>query len=147
LAFEAALALAEAAEAVIPLEAGEATERTLAGFSPDLDRLRAGTARDGVVVPELVRQLRAAVGDPYGAHVHFGATSQDVIDTGLALGLARVFAIRSGRLGALCEQLDALSARDGALGTMAHTRMQAAIPVPAARKIESWRAPLSRHLA
>ena len=147
LAFETALALAEAAEAVIPLEAGEATERALAGFSPDLMRLRAGTTQDGVVVPELVRQVRASLGDPHGAHVHFGATSQDVIDTGLALRLARVLDILSGRLGGLCEQLDALSARDGTIETMAHTRMQVAIPVPAARKIESWRAPLSRHLA
>ena len=49
-------------------------------------KLRAGVARDGVVVPELVRQMREAVGEPHGASVHFGATSQDVIDTALMLG-------------------------------------------------------------
>ena len=49
--------------------------------------LRAGVAKDGVIVPELVRQLRAAVGEPHDASVHFGATSQDVIDTGLVLRL------------------------------------------------------------
>jgi 3-carboxy-cis,cis-muconate cycloisomerase len=146
IAFETALAVAEAAEAVIPLEAGEAIEHALSGFIPDVARLRTGIANDGVVVPEFVRQLRARVGEPHGQHVHFGATSQDPIDTSLALRLARVLDILAARLTSLCDQLDALAARDGGIETMGHTRMQAAIPVPASRKIESWRAPLVRHL-
>jgi len=43
-------------------------------FQPDLSVLAAGTARDGMVVPEWVAQLRRAVAPPHGAHVHFGAT-------------------------------------------------------------------------
>ena len=58
----------------------------LASFRPDMAKLRAGVARDGVVVPELVRQIKQAVGEPHGASVHLGATSQDVIDTALVLG-------------------------------------------------------------
>lgn len=144
--FEAGLARAEAAEGVIASEAGEAIVRAIAGFAPDMAALRAGTARDGVVVPELVKQLRAAVGEPYGASVHFGATSQDVIDTGLALRLAGVMPILARRIGEVVAILSAIEARDGAVETMGHTRMQAAIAVPAARKIASWRDPLQRHL-
>ena len=55
--------------------------------SPAMAELRQATGRDGVVVPELVRQLRLSVGEPHGQHVHFGATSQDVIDTALMLRL------------------------------------------------------------
>ena len=55
--------------------------------SPDRAALRSATARDGVVVPELVRQLRAAVGEPHAASLHYGATSQDVVDTSLSLRL------------------------------------------------------------
>lgn len=147
LAFERALAEAEAAEGVIPTAAAAAIDTALAAFRPDIGRLREGTARDGTTGPELVRQLRAAVGDPHGESVHFGATSQDVVDTGLAIRLARVLALLRGRLQALVAALDAFTARTGAVATMAHTRMQAAIPVPASRKIASWRAPLARHLA
>ena len=144
-AFEAALADAEAEAGVIPAEAGAAIAAALSGFEPDMTHLRARTARDGVAVPALVEQLRRAVGEPHGRHVHFGATSQDATDTGLAIRLARVAGILEHRIDRLVEALDALIERDGTVTVMAHTRMQAAIPVPASRKIASWRDPLVRH--
>ena len=145
LSFEAALAAAEAEERLIDSDAAVAIATALDTFEPDMDELRAGTARDGVVVPELVRQLRAAVGELHASRLHLGATSQDVIDTSLAMRLARAIAVIEARLDAVVEQLGGLEARDGALETMAHTRMQAAIPVSASRKIASWREPLERH--
>lgn len=145
--FEATLAAAQAAEGLIPKAAGAAIPDALKDFQPDIAGLRAATARDGVIVPELVRQMRSAVGGAAAAHVHFGATSQDVIDTGLALRLRKAGEIFDQRLGRLLEEFDALVSRDGAVETMGHTRMQAAIPVPASRKILSWRDPLIRHRA
>ena len=145
LAFEAALARAEGAEGVVPSEAARHIGGELRRFRPDVAALRAGVARDGVVVPELVRQLRQAIGEPHQQYVHFGATSQDVIDTGLSLRLSRAAAILGARLQGLVAALDALAVRDGAAEVMAHTRMQAAMPVPASRKIASWRDPLVRH--
>lgn len=144
-AFEVALAQAEAEAGVIPVEAGPAIADALAGFPADREALRAGVARDGVVVPTLVAQMRRAVGEPFAGHVHFGATSQDVIDTSLAVRLGRVVGVLDERLGVVLDLLGEIAARDGTIETMAHTRMQAAIPVPAARKIASWRDPIARH--
>lgn len=146
LLFESALAQAEAAEGLIEAEAGEAITEALKAFRPDIDALRAGAARDGLVVPELVSQLRRHVGETHGKSVHFGATSQDVVDTGLALRLVRLLALLKVRLEAVVMALQALDEASGAIETMAHTRMQAAIAVPARRKIRSWREPLVRHL-
>jgi len=146
LRFEAALAEAEGAEGVIPADAANAIAAAAPSVPLHHAALREATLRDGVIVPELVRQLRAAVGMPHDAYVHFGATSQDVIDTGLAIRLAGILPILDDRLASLAAALDALDARDGAIETMGHTRMQAAIPVPAGRKILSWRDPLLRHL-
>ena len=145
LAFEQALADAEAREGVIPEASAKMIAAAVAKFEPDVPALRAGAARDGVIVPELVRQLRAAVGDPHGADLHFGVTSQDVLDTALALRLIPLLDAFALRLDALIVALDALLARDGHIAVMAHTRMQQAIMVTAARKIESWRGPLLRH--
>jgi 3-carboxy-cis,cis-muconate cycloisomerase len=145
--FEAALAAAEAEKRVIAEAAGKAVAEAIAGFAPDIGKLREATARDGVVVPELVRQLRTAVGKPHAEYVHFGATSQDVIDTGFALRIGKVLDILQDRIDALIERLGELDMRDGAIPVMAHTRMQAAIEVPASRKILSWREPLLRHRA
>lgn len=143
-AFETALAEAEAAHGLIPAEAARTIATALAGFVPDIAELKRGTARDGVVVPELVRQMREAVGEA-GPHLHFGATSQDVIDTSLSLRLVGVLDLLAARLDLVIAGLDGLMARDGALPSMGHTRMQAAIPVTAGRKIASWTAPLKRH--
>ena len=91
--FELALSRASAAEGFIPETAIAPLEHACATFRPDIDALRAGTMRDGVVVPDLVRQLRAAVGEPSSAFVHKGASSQDVIDTALTLRLVDVATI------------------------------------------------------
>jgi len=145
LAFEAALAEAEAAEGVIPAEAGAAIAAAARKLRPDTSALAAGVARDGVVVPALVRQLRAAVGETHGPHVHHGATSQDAIDTGLHLRLRRVSAIIDRRLVDVIERIDGLSATEGQRPLMGHTRMQRARPITAAEKLAHWRAPLARH--
>ena len=146
LAFEAALAEAEAASGVIPQEAAAEIVAAIASFAPDTHALRQATARDGVVVPELVEQLRTALSEAHRHHVHFGATSQDVIDTAFSLCIAPVLDDFADRLTELSGRLDALDGRDGGLVVQAHTRMQRAIPVTVSRKIASWRAPLQRSL-
>ena len=147
LRFEAALAEAQAAAGTIPPAAAARIAEVCAGFAPDRPALASGLARDGVVVPDLVRQLRAAVGEPHAGDLHRGATSQDAIDTGLALRLAPALHILDTRLDRLDAALAALSARDGATALMAQTRMQRALPFTAADKVGTWRGPLPRHRA
>ena len=147
LAFEIALAEAEAAEGVIPAEAAAAIADALAAFRPDLAALGAGAARDGVVIPDLVRQLRAAVGAEHGSRVHFGATSQDVIDTALTLRLGAALPVLGARLDALVATLDGLESRFGDRPLMGRTRMQAAIPITARDRLAAWRGPLARQRA
>jgi 3-carboxy-cis,cis-muconate cycloisomerase len=144
--FEAALAEAGAELGLVPVEAALAIVDGLAAFQPDLAALKAGTARDGVVVPEFLRQVRQAVGEPHARHLHFGATSQDVIDTALVLRAAACLDLLEQRLAALAAAFADLSGRFGSRALMAHTRMQPAIPIRVADRIESWRAPIRRHL-
>lgn len=145
ISFEEALAAAEAREGIVPAESGALIASKLEQIQLDMEALNRATRRDGVVVPELVRQLRKGIGEPHGQWVHFGATSQDAIDTSLALRLKRLAKILDKRIDALISDLDRLDTRYGKVSVMAHTRMQAAIPVSASRKILSWRDPLARH--
>src|SRR5271168_3380364 len=121
LAFEAALAEAEAAEGIIPIASATAIVAAIQRFRPELGRLAEGTARDGVVVPELVAQLRSAVGDSHGRHVHFGATSQDLVDSSLFKRLERVSRELDRRLADLIGRLDRLEAAEGSRRVMGHT--------------------------
>ncbi|MDX8497767.1 3-carboxy-cis,cis-muconate cycloisomerase [Mesorhizobium sp. VK4C] len=145
LSFERALAEAEAECGMIPREAEAAIVKALAAFRPDTARLRTGVARDGVVVPGLVRQIKTAVGAPHDAFVHFGATSQDVIDTSLVLRLRQVIDHVGLLLGENIVRLTGLELEFGNREFMAMTRMQPAIPITAGDRIASWRAPLERH--
>lgn len=145
LRFEVALAEAQAEAGAGRRDAAVAIAAACRAFRPDWGGLAAGLARDGVVVPALVGQLRAQIGDPHAAALHRGVTSQDVIDTSLVLRLEMALAVLAHRLDAIRLSLAALAARDGARVLQAHTRMQVALPITAADKVASWTEPLARH--
>ena len=104
---EAALAEAEETVGLIDGEAARRIAETCRSFQADWEKLAEGLTRDGVIVPEFVKQLRAAVGEPHAKSVHLGATSQDVIDTALVLRLKAVLEILGHRLDALIHALNA----------------------------------------
>lgn len=142
LSFEAALARAEANHGVIRHDAADRIAEVCARFEPDMAALQSAMAIDGVVVPDLVKQLRKAVGGDAAQHVHFGATSQDVIDTSLMLRLKSVAFLFAGRLSGLITAFETLDRQFGGNSLMAHTRMQAAIPITVSDRITAWRTPL-----
>lgn len=145
LRFEAALAEAEGEAGVIPADAAEAITEGCARFEPDMKALGEGTARDGVVVPELVRQLKAAIGGDAANSIHFGATSQDVVDTSLILRLWSVATVLSGRLGEIRDAFDGLAERFGERRMTGRTRMQAGLPIRVADRVGDWKRPLLTH--
>lgn len=144
--FEAALARAEAAEGVIPAGAGAAITSALQVVRIDPAELIAPTAAAGVVVPGLVRLLRERSG-PDGVHIHWGATSQDAVDTALVLRLRRVLGILEDRLRALTAALAEQASRHARLPMAGRTRSQIATPVTFGLRIAAWHGPLARCLA
>ncbi|QEE45047.1 3-carboxy-cis,cis-muconate cycloisomerase [Rhizobium sp. WL3] len=146
LRFEVALAEAEAAEGVIPGESAEAIAALPEAFVADLDALKQAIGRDGVVIPDLVRQWRAGLDDA-GKHLHFGATSQDAIDTGQMMRLGAVLSTLDQRMAAIISFLDGLETRFGTQSLMGRTRMQAAIPITVADRLATWKRPVVAHRA
>jgi len=142
---EAALAEAEAKVGLIGEDAARRIAEVCDTFRADWTKLAEGLNRDGVVVPEFVKQLCEAVGEPHAKAVHVGATSQDIIDTALVLRLKSVIEIIGNRLDTLIHSLNGLKRRDGSVILMAHTRMQQALRFTAADKIDTWIQPLERH--
>ena len=146
LRFEIALAEAEGAEAVIAAAAARQIAGRLAGFEPDANAMRAAAIRDGTVGVDFVRQLRARVGAPHEAAVHFGATSQDVVDTAMVLRLKPILAILGGRLHAIVARLTELEEAYGKNSLMGRTRLQDALPIVVGDRLASWSGPLERDL-
>ena len=147
LRFEIALAEAEAEHGIIPADAAKAIAAKALELVADLASIARGVERDGMVVPDLIRQLRAHVGPEHGAHVHHGSTSQDVIDTAFLLRMKPVAAILTLRLRTIIGRLEELSAAHGHNLLMARTRMQAAIAVTVEDRLRNWRQPLEHLVA
>lgn len=145
LSFEAALAQAQAEVGIIKAGAAKAIAKACGSFKPNLPALRDATRKDGVVVPELIRQLRKAVPAPHGKSFHVGATSQDVIDTSQILRFKEFCKILDARLKVLLAAFSHLDNQHGANSLMGRTRMQSALLIKVSDRINSWHAPLIRH--
>ncbi len=145
-AFEAALVNAFAASGRVSQDQAQRAEKTVAQATIDIPSLARATARDGLPIPEFVRQLRAAAG-PDAEAIHTGATSQDVLDTALALTLRDVTDVLVSRLQAVDKSLEQLVTDQGENRLMGRTRMQAGLPITVAHRVQSWKQPLGDHIA
>ncbi len=142
---EAALARVQGRLDIIPPEAAARIEAAAAELDVDLGALSEGTVRDGVPIIALLGQLRSAVGEGHGGYVHWGATSQDIIDTALVLMFGRIMTLFAARLDDLIAIWATLA--DLHRGTLmaARTRGQQAVPTTFGLKVAGWIAPLLRH--
>ncbi|MBS0320671.1 MAG: 3-carboxy-cis,cis-muconate cycloisomerase [Proteobacteria bacterium] len=135
LAFEAALARAEARCGVIPATAADAIAATCAHAAIDTDALSAGIRVGGNKAIPFVAQLTKAVPEPARGYVHWGATSQDVLDTAAVLQWRDALALLSRQLDAFGDALDAAVARYADTVMPGRTWMQQALPVTLGLKL------------
>jgi len=146
LAFEAALADAEAAEGIVPKDAAAAiVAATRADI--DVDALVAAARSAGSIAIPLVKTLTATVAarDPAAAaYVHWGGTSQDVIDTAMVVVTGRALDLVARDLDRLVDALVALARSHRATPVLARTLLQPAQVVSFGFKVVAWVAPLVR---
>ncbi|HJZ66146.1 MAG TPA: 3-carboxy-cis,cis-muconate cycloisomerase [Candidatus Acidoferrum sp.] len=129
--FEAALARAEVKAGLIPASAAASIAANCDARKFDLNALAAAAPFSGNLAIPLVKQLTALVAklDPKAAHfVHWGATSQDVIDTGLCLQVWRANVTVLGDLDLLCDALASISTEHRLTPIVARTLLQQALP-------------------
>lgn len=143
--FEAALARAEARFGVIPPDAAEEIGRhcDLGQFDPAA--LAADTAAIGVPVPPVVNQLVRLCRDGLGEWCHFGATTQDVMDTATILQIREALALIEADMAAIAEGLAGLARAHRDTVMAGRSYLQQAIPTTFGHKIASLLAAFVRH--
>ena len=146
LRFEAALAEAQACSGSISADAASAIVRACRDFELDKDQLAHGVRRDGMIVPELVRQIREVLPDTHRDALHFRSTSQDVIDTITVMTIGAAVDVLSNRLLGVIDQIETIGQFSGPVSQMARTRMQRALPFTLQARLDAWCAPLHRHI-
>lgn len=145
---EAALARASAAHGVIPQTAVAAIVEACDAGRLDAAALARDAALGGNLAIPLVRQLTARVKerDPEASkYVHWGATSQDIIDTATVLQLRDALALVEAGLDALCATLAALAREHRATPAVGRTWLQQALPITLGLKFAQWLDALLRH--
>ena len=146
--FEAALARAESQTGIIP---GAAVDPIVSQCRVELFDLRIladGCARAGNLAIPLIQQLSASVATvdrDAARYVHWGATSQDVIDSALALQLRDALSLIDTDLHQLRHAVLRLTDEHRLTPVVARTWMQHAVPTVLGLQFAGWADALGRH--
>ncbi|MBE7469027.1 MAG: 3-carboxy-cis,cis-muconate cycloisomerase [Anaerolineae bacterium] len=142
---EAALARAQGRLGVIPVGAAQQIVAGAQALQPDFERLQTGVEKAGLPIIELVRQLRAQVGAEAASYVHWGATTQDIMDTALVLQIRAALSFSEAKLLRLIKNLAEMAAQHQETLMAGRTHAQQALPISFGLKVATWLAPLLRH--
>jgi 3-carboxy-cis,cis-muconate cycloisomerase len=141
---EVALAAAEAKVGVIPKAAAAAIKRLARADAIDVAKLKAQTDLVGYPIVGVVHQLARQCGEA-GRYVHWGATTQDIMDTATVLQIREALALVEADLTALDASLAALAGKHRDTVMAGRTHLQHALPVTFGYKAAVWRSMVVRH--
>jgi len=148
---EAALARAQARLGIVPSEAAAAISASVATLAAnpetlDLAQLRRETETVGYPILPLVRQLAEHAG-PAGRWLHWGATTQDIMDTAAVLQIRDGIRLIETDLAALRGHLAGLARRYRDTPMAGRTHLQHALPITFGYKAAVWLTAFDRHAA
>src|SRR5678816_2432158 len=143
---EVALARAQAELGIIPTDAAEAIARAARLELLDRARIDEGFARTGHTIVPLVWELSRIVGEPHGGWVHWGATTQNITQTGDLLVLRQAHAIFFKQIGEVLSAMADLAERTADMPMAGRTHGQHAVPATFGYKVAVWIDELLRHV-
>lgn len=142
-AAEVALAVAQGETGVIPREAAEAIAAKAPTIALDSEQLKRDTENVGYPIVGLVRQLSQQLGEP-GRYLHWGATTQDIMDTATVLQLRDAVDLIDEQLAEVMAALADLARRHRDTPMAGRTHLQQALPITFGHKAAIWLSALQR---
>ncbi|MDW3224848.1 MAG: lyase family protein [Paracoccaceae bacterium] len=140
---EGALAKAQGELGIIPEISAAAIHRATLEIQIDPGALAKETGENGVCIPALVTAFRAEMNAPeHAQYVHWGATSQDIIDTGLMLRLRQALVLAEADLRVVLATLADQAGQHADLPMAGRTYAQQATPTSWGAVLASWGVPL-----
>jgi 3-carboxy-cis,cis-muconate cycloisomerase len=140
---EGALAKVQGKLGVIPDESGAAIHRASLEITVDPGAIAASTGQNGVCVPGLVSAFRKEMEAPeHSAFTHWGATSQDIIDTALMLRMRQALTLAETDIKTILTSLSNQAAKYADQPMPARTYSQHATPTSWGAMIATWGMPL-----
>jgi 3-carboxy-cis,cis-muconate cycloisomerase len=146
LQFEISLAKAQASVGIIPVNAADEINNVLTRLKINPADLADGTLQNGIPVISLLSLAKEKLSGEAKKYLHYGATSQDAMDTAQVLIIRDAINLIEERINSLIQNLTQLLKHYGETACMAHTRGQQAIPITFGVKINAWLKPLQRQM-
>ncbi|HEX4706072.1 MAG TPA: adenylosuccinate lyase family protein [Pseudonocardiaceae bacterium] len=142
---EAALACTQGELGMIPTEIADRIAAAARVELVDLDKVRAEIDRSGHSLVGLLRVFQAACGDEAGQFIHYGATTQDIQDTGQVLETRDILDVLGPILESIIARLTDLAEQHAGTIALGRTHAQPALPMAFGLKLASWIDELLRH--
>jgi adenylosuccinate lyase len=142
---EAAIARGQARAGLIPDSAAEEITRQARAETMDSEAIKRGIDKTAHPLVSVIWQLSERCAGDAGGYVHWGATTQDVMDTAIILQLRDAFALVMTTLGELLAALRELALRHQHTPLAARTHGQQALPTTFGYKVAVWLAEAQRH--
>lgn len=142
---EVALARAQAELGIIPQDAATAIAGAAQLSCMDRARIDEGFARTGHTIVPLVWELGRVVGEKHGGWVHWGATTQNITQTGDLLVLRQAHRVFLRQIGEILSAMADLADRSAEMPIAGRTHGQHAVPATFGYKVAVWIDELIRH--
>ena len=143
--YEAALARSEASLGLVPMEAATEITRNARAELMDKDAIKRGVDKTVHPLVSLIWQLSERCEGDAGGYVHWGATTQDVMDTAIVLQIKEAFPLFESALDGLIAVASQLARTHRDTVMAGRTHGQQALPITLGFKIAVWVAELKRH--
>lgn len=143
---EAALAQAEAELGIIPADAAVKISKAAQVQLLDLEQVQQEIQRTGHSLVGLLRVFQGVCEGDAGEYIHYGATTQDIQDTGQSLEMRDVLDELELVLTAILSRLADLAEAHQATVSLGRTHAQPALPMAFGIKVASWLDEVLRHL-
>lgn len=143
---EAALARAEAELGMIPADAAVEIANSCRLDLLDIDKIEAGLAVTAHPLVPLIWELDRVLAGDVGGYVHWGATTQNITQTGDILQLRAAHQIILGQIGQVLALLAPLAERHADDPCAGRTHGQHAVPATFGYKVGAWIDELCRHV-
>jgi len=143
--FESALARAEAKLGLVPQEAANEITRQAVAQTMDLDAIKQGIDKTAHPLVSVIWQLSERCDGESGRYVHWGATTQDVMDTAIVLQLRDAYTVVEASLQSLAAVMARLATDYSDTPIAGRTHGQQALPTTFGFKVAVWLAEVQRH--
>lgn len=143
---EAALAIAESKVGLVPKHAASEIKEKAKSKNIDMAELKKGIDITGHPIVPLIRLLKKACDEEAGKYIHWGATTQDIMDSAVVLQLKEAYNLLEKQLKTLDKVMCRLAKKHRDTVMAGRTHGQHALPVTFGFKVSVWIAEIRRHM-